>query len=406
MVGIRVAVIGDVHINRDDPENAFSRVQPYLDEADLRICQLEATMSEKGTLRSDVQNPSHRVPPEMVEGFKNANIDLITFAGNNQLDYGPEALFDTTRLLEENGIKHVGVGENIEDAWEPEYIETENGTVGVFNVCSILRSGYEATDSSPGLSPLHVSTFYETLENRYEQPSTPSRTVSVPRFDELQAVLSRIHEVDRNADYTLAAFHWGVHFTYDLANYQPAVAYQAVEAGADAVIGTHPHNLQAVDVHQGKPIFYSMGNFIFDQPEEYASTGVSKYLEYYGMSTDSGARNYPHPRHTRDTMLAYLDLEGDDVAATLLPVKIKEDATPERVDLSDSEGKHIFDLLRTLSAEIGTELEEDGNEISVPEANGTDARAALENRRMSYPWLEKLRLAEYSDNELSMDDFF
>ena len=281
MSEVRIDLIGDVQINRDHPETAFEYLKPHMSDADLRLCQLEATISERGEVRSDVQNPAHRVPPQMVDGLTAGEIDAVTYAGNNNVDYGPEAMFDTVTRLENHDIAAVGVGQNVESAREPLFLDVGDTTVAIVNVCSILRSGYAATDNRPGLSPLRVSTFYETLENVYEQPATPARTVSVPDWDDLQAFTERIEDATERADYVLACIHAGIHFTYDLAMYQPDVAYEAIEAGADAVVGTHPHNLQAIDVHRGKPIFYSLGNVIFDQPEDHAAESVTQgYLQY------------------------------------------------------------------------------------------------------------------------------
>lgn len=405
MSSIRVDLVGDVQINRERPETALAKLTPEMEGADLRICQLEATMSELGEVRSDVQNPAHRVPPRMVKGLVAADIDAVTFAGNNNVDYGPDAMFDTISLLNDNGIEVVGVGADIEDAREPLYLSTDKGTVGVVNACSILRSGYAATDTRAGLSPLHVSTFYETLENQYEQPATPARTVSIPDWHDLAAFTDRIAEAKRQADHVLACIHAGVHFTYDLAMYQPDIAYAAVDAGADAVVGTHPHNLQAIDVYEGKPIFYSLGNIVFDQPENHAAQSVTKgYLQYYGMDPKSGAENYPHPRHTRDSVLVHLELEGSRSSFEAQPVRIDGDANPVPVASSNEEAGRIVRLLKTLSSEIGIELEYTNNVLTVSDPGEVDSREWIRNRNRSYPWLDLLRLTEYSNHPLSLDE--
>lgn len=404
-MSVRIDLLGDTQISRPEPETAFERLTPLMADADLRLCQLEATISEKGEVRSDVQNPAHRVPPRMVDGLVAGGIDAVTFAGNNNVDYGPEAMFDTVDRLSDHGIEAVGVGENVDDARAPLYLEAGEATVAIVNVCSILRSGYAATETRPGLSPLRVSTFYETLENEYEQPATPGRTVSVPNRRDMNALTDRIAEANEFADYVLACIHAGVHFTYDLAMYQPDVAYEAIEAGADAVIGTHPHNLQAVDVHQEKPIFYSLGNIVFDQPEEHAAESVTQgYLQYYGMDPESGATNYPHPRHTRDTMLVHLTLSESGVDFELQPVRINERATPEPVFEGDAAAERIADLLQALSGEIGVDLSYQAGTLSLAGTKERDTRQWVRDRTQSYPWLAKLQLTEYDDNPLSLTD--
>ncbi len=405
MSEVRLALVGDVQINRERPETAFEQLAPQLEDADLRLCQLEATLSDRGTVRPDVQNPHHRVPPEMVEGLAAGGFDAVTFAGNNNVDYGPEAMFDTVDRLEGVGIDAVGVGADVEAAREPLYLEAGGTTVGVVDACSILRSGYAATERRPGLSPLRVSTFYETLENVYEQPGTPARTVTVPDEADLRAYLSAVEAAADRADYVVACHHAGVHFTYDLATYQPDVAYAAVEAGADAVVGTHAHNLQAVDVHRGAPIFYSLGNVVFDQPGDAAADRVAAgYLRYYGLSTDSGAEDYPHPWHTRDTMVVHLTLGPDGASFELTPVRIGDDATPAPVAPDDPDGERIASLLRALSAEVGVELAVEDGALRLADAGSTDARLWVRERMQSYPWLAKLQLAGHPDAPLDLVD--
>ena len=405
MAQARLALVGDVQINRDDPASAFERLQPLLDDADLRVCQLEATMSDRGTVRRDVQNPHHRVPPEMVEGLAAAGFDAVTFAGNNNVDYGPEAMFDTVDRLADAGIATVGVGEDVDDAREPVVLEAGGTTVALVDACSILRSGYAATADRPGLAPLRVSTFYETLENVYEQPGTPARTVTVPDEHDLRAYLATVEAAADAADFVVACHHAGVHFTYDLATYQPDVAYAAVEAGADAVVGTHAHNLQAVDVHRGAPVCYSLGNVVFDQPGDAAADRVAAgYLRYYGMSTDSGAANYPHPRHTRDSMLVHLDLGPDGAAFELHPVHIADDATPEPADPDGPDGARIVALLRALSAEVGVELEREGDRLVLGDPGDVDARLWVRERMGSYPWLARLQTLAYGDAPADLVD--
>lgn len=407
MSELRVDLYGDVQINRENPESAFKNVIETSAQADLRVCQLESTISDKGTVRTDVQNPFHRVPPRMTKGLDQGNIDAVTFAGNNNVDYGYDAMLDTSDRLSRNGIQTVGVGADLSAAREPLYLEDSSATLGIVNACSVLRSGYAATETTPGLSPLHVSTFYETLENVYEQPGTPARTVTVPNERDLLAVLDLIERAADAADYVLFAMHGGVHFTYDLAMYQPTVAYRAIEAGADAVVGTHPHNLQAIDIYQDKPIFYSLGNFVFDQPESAAPESVSTgYLQYYGMSTESGAQNYPHPRHTRDTMIVHLSLSEDEIDFSITPVRITEDANPTPVSPTDESGTRIHALLSALSEEIGVEVTVTDDQLVATRTSEIDTRLWVQDRMQSYPWLSKLQHGTYSDAPVHLRDFF
>jgi poly-gamma-glutamate synthesis protein (capsule biosynthesis protein) len=303
---VRIVAVGDIQPNRERPETLFEAVADEFAWGDLRYCQLECTISDKGVLRTDVRNPAHRVPPRNIGALTSVGVNVVSYAGNNNLDYGIEAFQDTLARLRENGIAYVGAGNTLAEACAPLYT-TVNGTrVAWVNFCSILRDGFEATTRRPGIAPLKVKTFYEPLENIYEQPGTPSRTVTIADHHDLDTAMQQIRTARAEADVVIGCFHWGVHFTHDLAMYQADVGYAAIDNGCDLILGTHPHCLQAVDVYKGKYIFYSLGNFAFEQPESFAQDGVREYLSFYGIPLEPELRIHPHPRHCRKTILLRL----------------------------------------------------------------------------------------------------
>jgi capsule synthesis protein PGA_cap len=209
---------------------------------------------------------------------------------------------------------------------------------------------------------------------------------------DLESALAIISAAKADADLVVAAFHWGVHFTHDLAIYQPDVAYAAIDAGADVVIGTHPHCLQAVDVYQGKFIFYSLGNFAFEQPERIARHGVGEYLSFYGLPVDD-LPQHPHPTHCRKTMIVKLEVVGSDViSARLVPTYFNDDAQPEPLDVDSALFEEVAGLIEELSEEIGTTIERVDGELRVVPAKrlDLDTRVWVRERGPSYPWLGRL----------------
>lgn len=393
MPKLNLVAVGDVHPNRRDPKTLFRLVADVLKQGDITCCQLECTMSDKGTVRTDVRNPTHRVPPENIEALTAGGFNLVTLAGNNNLDYGLEAFFDTLKTLEKAGIQTVGAGKNLEEARRPLFVERNGVRVAFVNACSILRDGYEATSRRAGIAPLHVKTFYEPLENIYEQPGTPARTVTVVDVDDLAEVCATIRAAKREAHVVVACFHWGVHFTYDLAIYQPEVGYAAIDAGADLVLGTHPHCLQAVDVYKGKVIFYSLGNFAFEMPEGAAKEGVGQYLSFYGIPLDREVPTHPHPSHCRRAIIVKVRMSEEGVKrVAFVPSLFNLQALPE-IQKSGMPGyKEIKELLEGLSGPLGTVFAEENGELIVrPEKRqAIDTRGLLRRRRMSYPSLREL----------------
>jgi poly-gamma-glutamate capsule biosynthesis protein CapA/YwtB (metallophosphatase superfamily) len=390
---LRLAAVGDVQPHRKRPEELFELVHDDLAWADLRMCQLEATLSRLGQARTDVRNPAHRVPPENVAALTRAGFDLITFAGNNNIDYGLEAFYDTIELCESNGIRIVGGGRNLAEARRPVVMTVRGVRVAFMNFCSILRDGYAATDDRGGISPLRVATFYEPLENIYEQPGTPARTRTVMDQGDLDAALAGIARAREDADVVVASFHWGVHFTHDLAEYQPELGYAAIDAGADVVIGTHPHCLQAIDVYRGKPILYSLGNFAFEQPEAIARHGVGEYLSFYDIPLEADLTQHPHPRHCRMTVIAKLTISRAGVEeVSLVPAYFNDAAQPEPLEPGAPKRDEVVGLMQALCAEIGTTLEDRGRELVVrlDQPDGPDTRTLIQRRKASYPWLQRL----------------
>lgn len=388
----KLVAVGDVQPHRERPEELFEFVREEFAWGDLRVCQLEATLSSRGTVRTDVRNPAHRVPPAQIGALTSAGFDVVTFAGNNNLDYGLEAFYDTIELCREHGIVVVGAGRDLAECVEPRIVTVNGTTFGFVDFCSILRDGYAATPTRAGIAPLRVSTFYEPLENIYEQPGTPARTVTVVHHRDLERALDAIARAKALAEVVVASFHWGVHFTHDLATYQPEVAYAAVDAGADIVLGTHPHCLQAVDVYRGKYILYSLGNFAFEQ-KPLSHDGVRQYLSFYDLPLDPELPQHPHPTHCRKTVIAkFLVRDGNVESLSLVPVYFNGEARPEPLRSGDPRHEDVLGLIQALSGEIGTQIELSGDEALVlpTKDEQIDAREWVRDRLISYPWLQRL----------------
>lgn len=390
---IRIVAVGDVQPNRERPETLFEAVFPELQWGDLRYYQLECTISDKGVLRTDVRNPAHRVPPHNVNALTSAGIDVVSYAGNNNVDYGIEAFKDTLDRLDAQGIRYMGAGASLEEARCPLYTEVDGVRMAWLNFCWVLRDGYEATPRRPGISPLKVRTFYEPLENIYEQPGTPSRTVTIPDPEDFEAAMSLVRKARGEVDVVIGCFHWGVHFTYDLAMYQAEVGYAAIDNGCDLVLGTHPHCLQAVDVYKGKYIFYSLSNFAFEQPDAIAQHGVGEYLSFYGIPLEQELKVHPHPRHCRKSMLLKIRIREKQIAGvSFVPCYFTDIARPEVQEPGTPMYDEIMGLMDDLCAEIGTRIERQGREavVSLEKARPFDTRVFLRTRKNSYPWLRKL----------------
>ena len=175
---------------------------------------------------------------ENVSYLHDLGVDIAGLANNHVFDYGEEAFLDTLATLEQAGIPVVGAGKNDTQAYAPVYLHVDDVTIAYVAASRAEYTIYtlEATASSPG-----IAWCYEN-----------------DRF------LASIREAAANADYVIALPHWGVEHSTTLEDVQIDSAHSYIDAGADAVIGAHPHILQGIEYYNGKPILYSLGNFWFD----------------------------------------------------------------------------------------------------------------------------------------------
>ncbi len=158
---VTMYAVGDVGVNRDEPDLGFTHVASFLGTGVLRFCQLERTYSERGTPASASIGRS-RGHPRNASALKIAGFDVVSVASNHCMDWGAEAFLDTIRLLKDMAISVVGGGKNIDEARRPAVIEHKGNRIAFLAYNSILPPGYWADEVRPGCAPIRVRTFYVT----------------------------------------------------------------------------------------------------------------------------------------------------------------------------------------------------------------------------------------------------
>jgi poly-gamma-glutamate synthesis protein (capsule biosynthesis protein) len=201
---------------KNDPNYPFIKVADELSQADITFINLENPI---------INNcPTHNTgfifcaDPKMIEGLKNAGVDIVNLANNHTLNYGREGLNQTIELLTKAGIDYVG----------------ENNLV-------VKKVG---------------DTTFGFLGFERSQQANPTLT-TVDR--------ELIRGSDRKVDVLVVGIHWGVEYQDKALPGQRELARDMVEMGVDVVVGHHPHWVQDSEIIDGKPVYYSLGNFIFDQ---------------------------------------------------------------------------------------------------------------------------------------------
>jgi poly-gamma-glutamate synthesis protein (capsule biosynthesis protein) len=201
--------------------------------------------------------------PEFVPAYKYAGFDVASVNGNHAMEWGPEALLHTMELLKDNGVKPFGAGNSIDEARSAAVVEKKGAKVAFIGYNSILNWGDEADSNWPGVAPMRVETFYRELE--HNQPGGPPRLRTFADKEDVVKMRDDIARAKAQADVVAVTLHWGIHYVRGaMAEYQYEVAHAAVDAGADVILGSHPHVLKAMEVYKGKAIFYSLGQFLCD----------------------------------------------------------------------------------------------------------------------------------------------
>jgi poly-gamma-glutamate synthesis protein (capsule biosynthesis protein) len=364
---VHIVGVGDVGAKRPDLASMFRGSADRLRGAGLAFGQLETNVSDRGAIVPNAKL-AMRAPPALAGALRDAGFGIMSFAGNHCLDWGFEAFDDTLRHMDEAGIALCGAGADLEAALRPAVREVAGLRVAVVAASSILPEGYAAGRGRRGCAPMRAHTIYEQIE--HDQPGTPARVRTFADRADLAALLDAIARARREADIVLLSLHWGIHMVKgSLADYQKEVAHAAIEAGADAIFGHHPHIMKGVEIHRGRPIFYSLGNFAIEQPHVWdpaiVETESFRHLVSLNPSWSLDSA-YMLPEETRITGAAKLVVRDGNVAETrFLPAWIGDDSAPEFLAPDDERFGRVRDYLAEVSAAEGldTRFEIEGGEL-------------------------------------------
>jgi len=211
----------------------FLGVKAELGRGDINLANLESPIASCGT-ECLTKKFRFRAEPELAEALKRAGFSVVTLANNHIMDYGADALFETQNYLAKSGIAAVGAGENLAAARKPAIVSIKGKRVAIL--------GYSLTQ------PIE---FF----------AGKARAGTAPGYAKM--VQADVTEARSRADFVIVSFHWGKEASGVVQGYQRAAAHNAIDAGADVIIGHHPHVLQGVERYKSGIIFYSLGNFTF-----------------------------------------------------------------------------------------------------------------------------------------------
>lgn len=355
MTGIVLAV-GDLAMDRADYDESFVATRDVLAAADVTFGQLETSFAASG-VRAPQARHAVLARPDAAAALGRAGFDLISMAGNHVLDWGNDAFFETRANIEAAGMRTVGAGANIAEAREPAFYTLPDGTTVAFLAySSILPMNYWADERRPGCAPMRAFTVYEQIE--HDQPGTPPRTHSYPHREDLAALEADIRAAKDAADVVLVSLHWGIHFVRAaIPDYARDVARAAIAAGADAILGGHPHILKGCELIEGRPVFHSLCNFATDLKMDEAHAKSKSWNEIRVLAEEwepdfEGLYNFPTA--SRLSMVARFEIaDGRIQRAGFLPLYIDRDAVPRFIARDDPRHAELIDYMTAITREAG-----------------------------------------------------
>lgn len=309
---IMLAGKGTVTYRREGYGYPFAAVSSELKKGDITIGNLEAPLTRRGTEFSG-KKYRFRADPASAGPLKIAGFTVLTLANNHIMDYGAVGLKDTVTNLDKAGIFHTGAGEYLDIARKPALLVVRNEKVAIFSYSLTFPVEFYARHRHAGTSPglgLNFKNDIAAAKSKY--------------------------------NYVIVTFHWGTENAQMPSPYQIAAAHAAIDAGADIVIGHHPHVLQGIERYGNGIIFYSMGNFAFGCVND--GPGISA--------------------------IARITLDNGRKEAEILPLNIRncEIHFQPRI-LGGRNGMEVINHLNTLSKPFGTRIRTEGSHYFLSDDN-------------------------------------
>jgi poly-gamma-glutamate capsule biosynthesis protein CapA/YwtB (metallophosphatase superfamily) len=313
---LRFIAVGDIMFGRGvgywiekkrSYETAFDKVKHCLSVGDVVFCNLESPLTSSTKSLDPGRKIVLKGKPEAITALTSAGFNLASLSNNHILDYYDTGLFDTMELLDQNGIVHAGGGRNLEEARKLAVIEKNGLRIGLLAYTDMAEITFAGDP-------------YISFAAGPEKSGVASRKYELIKED--------IEKARDQVDLLAVSLHWGIEDSFRITPEQVEFAHNLIDDGADIILGHHPHQFQGIEIYKGKPILYSMGNFIFDQNESENMESFIVDMKYKGTEL---------------------------TALTAIPVRTLEKSY---VDLqTGADAAAILKRQSSLSAELGTEPE-------------------------------------------------
>lgn len=245
---VTIAFVGDIMLGRSLGERIadgrgatiFGSVKSILRSADVAVGNLECALGEGGTKAPKAY--TFLAPPEAAVWLQDAGFDLLSLANNHSLDYSPAVLEQTRQTLDQAGIRTVGAGADEKQARAPEILDIGGYRVAFLAYVEVPKEAY-------GFDPEHWSAGPDSAGVSWADDARIAADLKI---------------LDQQVDFIVVLFHFGDEGMETPNRRQIQLSHLAIDNGADLIVGSHPHLLQAEEAYRSGWIFYSLGNFVFD----------------------------------------------------------------------------------------------------------------------------------------------
>ena len=266
---ITLIAVGDINLGRKagriilggDVDYAFEKTKDIIESADIAFANLESTISEQNGI---TQNGTwcFTAPPAAAGTLLHAGFDVVSLANNHVWDFGKRALLETPVHLDRVGIRHAGTGQNIDAAFSPAILEAKGIRIALFSVTSIFNYG-----------------------------GADHEAFTYTAWADMERLKPAIEKVKSDVDLVIVAAHWGPEYQDRPAGEVVALAHEMVDAGADIILGGHPHVPQGIERYKGAFIIYSLGNFAYHQTTEHSVWKTRSIMLELTLTKD-GVKSY------------------------------------------------------------------------------------------------------------------
>lgn len=254
-----LVVMKPLHHVRRLPPDSLLRV---LREAEYAVGNLEVPLTS-------VDNPQRedivlRGDPALIGDVAGLGLNAVSVANNHCGDHGWAALREMAAELRRRGVTPLGIGDNLEDAWNPVVTQIGDAELALVTATCVGFEKYLARPDRGGMTGVRVTTAYERDDGRLAwEPGTLPRILTAVVPDDEARLLDAVKRARRLTPAVVAVVHWGVSWADRPERYQLDLGRKLVDAGACTVFGCHSHTVQGVEVHRNRPIFHGLGSFVF-----------------------------------------------------------------------------------------------------------------------------------------------